>query len=224
MAVGVYIFRGNDGVDARRRKLVLQEGDVIVPSQPRFTRRLVEEISLPASDTPYVLMPFAFEPGQESSFTLVVRTDDRDEDGVADLRMEPVRPEDDWRSATLANHWSLSNGGGEPPSSATFDSNPQLQLRVSGASGRFLIFVESTGVTDDRRLHAGMQAGGTAYPSVGLAMHRAEPPLMQSVQPVASDGVMLQCRLEPSDTPYIISPFCSTLHKQLRPTQPSATG
>jgi hypothetical protein len=207
MAVGLYIFRGNDGMDARRRKLVLQEGDVIVPSQPRFTRRLVEEISLPASDTPYVLMPFAFEPGQESPFTLVVQTDDRDEDGVADLRMEPVRPEDDWRSATLANHWSLSNGGGGPPSSTTFDSNPQLQLRVGSVSGRFFIFVESTGVTEDGRLHAGMQAGGSAYPSVGLAMHRAEPPLMQSVQPVASDGVMLQCRLEPSDTPYIISPF-----------------
>lgn len=207
MAVGVYVFRGNDGTDARRRKLVLQEGDVIVPSEPRFTRRLVQEISLPASDTPYVLMPFAFEPGQESPFTLVVRTDDRDEDGIADLCMDPVRPANDWRSATLANHWSLSNGGGGPPGSATFGSNPQLQLRVSSTSGRFFIVVESTGVTDDGRLHSGMQAGGVAYPSVGLAMHRAEPPLMQSVQPTASDGVMLQCRLEPSDTPYIISPF-----------------
>jgi len=94
MAVGVYIFHGNDAPDARRRKLVLQEGDVVVPSEPRYTRRSVHEISLPAADTPYVLMPFAFQPGQEAHFTLVVRTDDRDEDGVADVTMAPVRASD----------------------------------------------------------------------------------------------------------------------------------
>ena len=207
MAIGAYVFRGNGGDDTRRRKLVLLDGDVIVPSEPRYTRRLVQEISLPASDTHYVLMPFAFEPGQESPFTIVVRTDDRDEDGVADMKMEPVRPEEDWKSATISNNWSLSNGGGGPPGSTGFNANPQLQLRVSQRSGRFFIFVESIGVSDDGRLRAGIQEGGTAYPSIGLALHRSEPPLMQSVQPAPRDGVVLQCRLEPSDSPYIISPF-----------------
>lgn len=117
-----------------------------------------------------------------------------------------MRAEDDWRSATLANLWSLSNGGGGPPGSTTFSANPQLQLRVSGAAGRFFLFVESTGVTDDGRLEAGMQSG-SAYPPVGLALHRADPPLMQSVPPAPRDGVVLQCRLEPSDTPYVLSPF-----------------
>ena len=61
-----------------------------------------QEVSLPGSEVPYLLMPFTHEPGLESPFTLVVQTDDRDEDGVADITMEPVQPATDWRAATSA--------------------------------------------------------------------------------------------------------------------------
>ena len=40
------------------------------------------------SETPYVLMPFIFEPGREALFKLTILSDDRDDDGIPDFGFE----------------------------------------------------------------------------------------------------------------------------------------
>jgi len=203
-AIGACLFRGNDAPDGVRRKLVLVEGDVVFSSEPRFSRRFIQEVSLPGSEVPYLLMPFTHEPGLESPFTLVVQTDDRDEDGVADITMEPVQPATDWRTGSASGSWDASGGGGAP-GMPTFGANPQLELRLTGGGGRFFIFAESVGVHQDGRLQEGLQQA--EFPSIGVALHCASPALTQQVEAAPRDGVVLQCALEPSDAPYVISPY-----------------
>ena len=64
-----------------------------------------------ASDTPYVLLPFMFEPGREALFKLTILSDDRDDDGIPDFGFQDVKPEDDWRRTTLNDSWSRGGGG-----------------------------------------------------------------------------------------------------------------
>ena len=48
------------------------------------------------SETPYILMPFIFEPGRESLFRITLLSDDRDDDGEPDfffqVRAPPEHP------------------------------------------------------------------------------------------------------------------------------------
>ena len=52
------------------------------------------------------------------------------------------------------------------------------------------------------------------YPEVGVAIAVGElidGKLAQHAQPVARDGVVLECELEPSETPYIVVPYLQAL-------------
>ena len=94
---------------------------------------------------------------------------------------------------------------GLPLGMPTFGANPQLELRLTGGGGRFFIFAESVGVHQDGRLQEGLQQA--EFPSIGVALHCASPALTQQVAAAPRDGVVLQCALEPSDAPYVISPY-----------------
>ena len=113
-AIGVSVITGNAGADGRRRKLqVTSPEELVVRAEPRPVRRLVTQISLEPSETPYLLIPHTYMPGKESSFTMTVRADDVNDDGVADFSLEPVRPETDWHHGSQMEAWEAALARGE---------------------------------------------------------------------------------------------------------------
>ena len=213
-AVGVCVLRGNRAPDDRRRKLLLADGDVVDAAAPRVSTRSVFEWTLEPSTTPYVIMPYAHTPGFESPFTLVLRSDDRDDDGKPDFEFGPVRPEDDWRRGAMSASWKPDEGAGGPPGGKGFLRNPRLHLRLSGSApadgGRFFIIAESINVATDMRAEAGLQTS-PSYPPIGLAVSAAdadEPLHVMRAEP--KDGVMLSCRLAPAVEGYMLRPFLGT--------------
>ena len=109
---------------------------------------------------------------------------------------------------------------GLPLGMPTFGANPQLELRLTGGGGRFFIFAESVGVHQDGRLQEGLQQA--EFPSIGVALHCASPALTQQVEAAPRDGVVLQCALEPSDAPYVISRGATALtHSAFSRTLPA---
>ena len=108
-ALGITILKGNPGADAKRRKLLLTSADELtVRAEPRQVRRLVQDVTLEPSETPYVLLPHTFAPGCETPFTLVLRADDENDDGLPDFHLEPVRPETDWYQKTFDVTWATA--------------------------------------------------------------------------------------------------------------------
>jgi len=160
-----------------------------------------------------VLVPCTFEPGQEGQFTLVIRSDDVDDDGTPDFSFLPVRTRDDWVQASLSGTWTELNGGGGAPGSPGFASNPQVGLRVK-ARGRFFIFVDQEGLDRDARDEAGVQLD-VAYPEIGVAVAlgdgsdrlpaNSELPYHAPAQP--KDGVFFECVLEAAEVPYVVVPY-----------------
>jgi hypothetical protein len=60
-AIGVSVMRGNSGADSRRRRLLLTSPEeLVVRAEPRPVRRLVMEIELEPSETPYIIMPHTY--------------------------------------------------------------------------------------------------------------------------------------------------------------------
>ena len=113
-AIGVSVLTGNAGADARRRKLQISSPDeLIVRAEPRPVRRLVTQISLEPSETPYLLVPHTYMPGKEAPFTMTIRADDVNDDGVADFSLEPIRTETDWHHKSQMESWetALTRGG-----------------------------------------------------------------------------------------------------------------
>ena len=230
--IGLFVFRGNAAPNQRRRKLSLEEGDVVAACEPKFARRITTEVTLspPAANEPhsnYIVMPYAYEPGVELDFTLLVRADISDapsEVEKAEAALEPVVPEEDWNYGSLTGSWAASGGGaggggGAPyaPGSSLRD-NPQVRLAVHGQTkGKFYILVQSLGVSSDMRTEAGLQQG-PSYPAVGVAVCAgsedgtplATLPATKHVLPAeARDGVLLECVLEPASTPYVVMPYLS---------------
>jgi len=234
-AMGISVLRGNEGADSKRRKLLLSSSEeLIVRAEPRPVRRLVQEISLEPSETPYILMAHTFMPGREAPFNLVVRCDDENDDGIPDFTLEPVRAESDWVSKQVTGRWidSLSGSGapaddgdeeqqptldptaGGPPGSAGFGANPNIELHAQ-KGGRFYVFVDQLGLEQDGRTHEGMDEDG-GFPAVGVALSAGsaladgkveEGELLQSEEAHPMDSVVFACTLEPSDAPYVILPF-----------------
>merc|ERR1712072_80054 len=95
------------------------------------------------------------EPGRESAFSLNLQSDDRDDDGVPDLKFNRVEPASDWRCTWLLDQWTADTSGGALDG-GSWDSNPQFQLTLRGRT-RVFIFLELTNVDDDARDEAGMQ-------------------------------------------------------------------
>lgn len=150
------------------------------------------------SATPYVLVPFMFEPGRESLFKLTLLSDDRDDDGEPDFGFADVKPDDDWKHTALLDAWSkggvgnqlgekmtaggpISGGGGGrgPDGKPLWMSNIQYQISLSGTTRCFL-FLEMLNVKTDMRDVEGLQTEPD-YPTVGPF----SPPLMTPPRPRA---------------------------------------
>ena len=201
-AIGFYILKGNERNDAgdhKRRKLIARDGDeedggdFVFEKEPRYTRQVTAEYTFEeASTTPYVLVPYMFEPGREALFKLTLLSDDRDDDGIADFGFEDVKPEDDWKTTVFTDAWSKGGAGnqlgeaftaGGPPSgvggggAATnsrgeplWESNIQYQITVSEPT-RCFVFLEMLNVKTDMRDVEGLQSE-PAYPTVGFTVFK----------------------------------------------------
>ena len=237
-AIGISVLKGNPGADAQRRKLLLTSAEeLVVRAEPRPVRRLVQEISLEPSESPYILVPHTFAPGREMPFNLVIRCDDENDDGIPDFQLEPVRPETDWYTATKVIKWadvlspgspangaegaSPAGGMGGTPGSAGFATNPRLTLSVPGPAnplkpngGRFWVIVDQLSVANGG---SGQGAGGDeAFPALGVALMPSaavfddgvvEPSELLQSEQATSDAVAFACELAPSETPYCLVPF-----------------
>ena len=233
VAIGVSVLRGNTGADARRRKLLLTSPeDLVVRAEPRPVRRLVSEIALEPSEIPYVIVPHTFMPGREAPFTLTIRADDENDDGIPDFQIEPVRPATDWCTAVRPVRWAAAlearpapadeldelddaaGGGGGPPGAPGFASNPQMALTVD-KGGRFFFIVDQLGLRDDSRDEEGLQPAGE-MPEIGVAIlasadaladGRLDDDEILQNEHAAADAAMLACELAPSELPYCVVPY-----------------
>jgi len=198
-AIGVSVLLGNTGADARRRKLLVHHPEELIKrADPRPVRRLVSEIALEASETPYIIMPHTFMPGREGMFTMTLRADDTDDDGDADFVLEPVRKDSDWYQGQKTDGWAISlargagqtegleeaegkpydpafyvspdkyAGAGGAPGTPGATSNPQISL-AAPKGGRFWIFVDQIGLSTDGRLTEGDDGAGS-YPAIGVGL------------------------------------------------------
>ena len=148
-----------------------------------------------ASETPYVLMPFVFEPGREMLFRFTLLSDDRDDDGEPDFIFSSIKPEEDWKQACIKDAWhnggkgnqflkynlpyqgsgATAGGpvpGGPVPSSATWSKNSQFQISLSQPT-RIFTFLEARNVKMDMRDVEGLQTE-PAYPTCGFVLCRGK--------------------------------------------------
>ena len=243
-ALGFYIFKGNEGPDQYRRKLVLKEGDeedggdFVFTCEPRFTRQQTVEYTFEQpSATPYVLVPFLFEPGREDIFRFTILCDDKEDDGIPDFGFQEVKPEQDWKRTTLHDSWSRGGAGnqlgpeasaGGPPSVApaasassgdapAWSTNWQFQITISQKT-RCFVFLEPRGIQTDMRETEGLQTE-PAYPTVGLWLCASEGDhvKLEGAQPLRKlgeaplkrgDGVHLEFELDlPAGEKYVVLPF-----------------
>ena len=230
-SIGVSVLLGNGGADARRRKLLLQSPEeLVVRAEPRPVRRLVTQIELEPSETPYIVIPHTYMPGKEMPFTLSLRADDVNDDGVADFTFEPIRGGTDWHHASKMVVWAnalsetaesfeeegegeeevcmpISGAAGGPPGSPGFISNPQIELKAEKA-GRFYVFLDQIGANPNESYP---EIGGAVVPDPAAfedgTITNDELLLHEKAQ--ASDSVMFVCELEASETPYCIMPYLS---------------
>ena len=89
------------------------DGDANLPTAQVTVEYTFEK----SSETPYILMPFLFEPGRESLFKLTLLSDDRDDDGI-------LRPLSSVRARAASPH-----------TTATLSRDPRLWLLRGQARG-----------------------------------------------------------------------------------------
>ena len=204
-AIGFYILKGNTpnaAGDHKRRKLIAKDGDeedggdFVFCKGPRFSKQVLAEYTFEkASETPYVLMPFVFEPGREMLFRFTLLSDDRDDDGEPDFFFSNIKPEEDWKQACIKDAWhkggkgnqflkynlpyqgsgATAGGavpGGPVPSSATWSKNSQFQISLSQPT-RIFAFLEARNVKMDMRDVEGLQTE-PAYPTCGFVLCRGK--------------------------------------------------
>ena len=143
----------------------------------RLPQVLAEYTFEEASDTPYILLPYMFEPGREAVFKLTILSDDRDDDGVADFGFQEIKPEDDWKRTTINDAWSKGGEGnplgvdfsaGGDLSGGSWARNWQFQLSLDQPT-RVFVFLELLEVKTDMRDVEGLQTEPD-YPTVGFAV------------------------------------------------------
>ena len=241
-AIGFYILKGNSGDDQYRRKLICKDGDeedggdFVYVKEPRFTRQVIAEYTFEhPSPTPYILLPYMFEPGREALFRFTILSDDRDDDGQADFGFQEIKPEQDWKHTTLQDSWSRGGGGNPlgdepsaggppsldpaPPASAdapAWTTNWQFQITVSTRT-RCFVFLEPRNIQTDMREVEGLQPEPN-YPTVGFWVCSGEgdhiklegaKPLEKLFEAPArrGDGVYLEFVLEPNENKYVVIPY-----------------
>merc|ERR1719487_2969347 len=80
-------------------------GDFVFTKEPRFSKKVITEYTFEeASTTPYVLMPFIFEPGREQLFKFTILSDDRDDDGEPDFFFQEIKKHEDWKHIMIKKH------------------------------------------------------------------------------------------------------------------------
>jgi len=243
-AIGFYILRGNaEPGDHKRRKLIVkpggeeEDGDFIFVKEPKFSRQVTVEYTFERpSPTPYVLLPFMFEPGREAFFKLTILSDDRDDDGQPDFGFEHIGPETDWKSTCLKDTWSkggagnqlgeedsaggpLNGPGSEGAAEPAWYKNWQFQITLTQRT-RCFIFLELRDVDHDMREVEGMQTEPD-YPTVGFSVLPGEgdhiklegsgaaaPKVLQTAELRRGDGQWLELGyLEPSENKYVVIPY-----------------
>ena len=245
-AIGFYILKGNapnDAGDHKRRKLICTDGDeedggdFVFTKEPRYSRQVCCEYTFEkASATPYVLVPFLFEPGREALFKLTILSDDRDDDGEADFGFADVKPDDDWKRTSLIDAWSkggvgnqlgesktaggpVPGGGGGGGGGSGWMDNIQYQISLVQTTRCFL-FLEMLDVKTDMRDVEGLQTE-PAYPTVGFTVFRGRGHHIKldgstPLQPLHTaalkrgDGVYLELGpLESTEERYVVIPYTS---------------
>jgi len=237
-AIGFYILKGNapnEAGDHKRRKLILQNGDAdddppgdfVFQKEPRYSRQVLVEYTFEkASDTPYVLLPFIFEPGRESLFKLTILSDDRDDDGEPDFGFQEVKPEEDWKRTILKSSWSRGGAGnplglemtaGGDMSGNSWSRNAQFQITLERKS-RCFVFLELLEVKTDMRDVDGLQAAPD-YPTIGFSVMKGRgnhvlmeqtdaPEILFTSELKASDGVYLELGpVDPLENKIVIIPY-----------------
>jgi hypothetical protein len=156
--------------------------------EPRFSKQVVTEYTFEhASTTPYVIMPFIFEPGREQLFKFTILSDDRDDDGEPDFFFQEVKPSEDWKRTTILDAFhrggkgnplkkynlefqgDKGTSGGDPLDAGcakTWTKNSQFQLTLFGET-RVFIFLEARNVKTDMRDVEGLQTEPD-YPTMGF--------------------------------------------------------
>ena len=195
-AVGFYILKGNApnaANDHLRRKLICVDGDeedggdFVFCKGPKFAKQVLAEYTFEkASETPYILMPFIFEPGRESLFKFTLLSDDRDDDGIPDFSFQEVKPEQDWKRLTILDAWHKGGKGnqfvkynlpfqGDKPTAGgmcftadKWTANSQFQLTLTQPT-RVFIFLEARNIKTDMRDVEGLQTE-PAYPTMGFVL------------------------------------------------------
>ena len=220
--IGFLIEQGNGGADARRRRLRHAPSSVVYEAEPQLRRRLQYTFRLPRSPegAPYVVVPYALTPGAESAFNLKILLDDANDDGVADLTLEPVSEKEDWHVRRLKGEWGAASAA---PGAPAFAKNAHMALSFEqgtttakggrATAGRVFICVETVGFSSDMRTQEGMQQG-TRYPSIGVAVlpgcnavPETVPPNAIHGGPEATDGVWIETTLPVGGLPHLIVPY-----------------
>ncbi|KAG8463065.1 hypothetical protein KFE25_001838 [Diacronema lutheri] len=213
--IGWSIFRGNARpADRRRRRLHGGPAELVAAAEPRLARKVVRTLQLEPSAIPYVLVPHTDEPAREAAFRLVLTADDREDDGLPDLRVEPVRAATDWKTTTLRASWGGASAAaaGPPGSGAQYWANPQYELLVEKQS-RVFIFLEP-----DRAPNAD-GTPSSHFPPVGFELLEGVGPFcklheqasgkrLDQSKVEAGAGVWLEKTLDATGAkPYVVIPF-----------------
>ena len=243
-AIGFYILKGNDpneSKDEKRRKLICKDGDeedggdFVFTKEPRFSKQVITEYTFETeSETPYILMPFLFEPGREQIFRFTILSDDRDDDGEADFGFQWVRPEEDWKRITLYDAWHKGGKGnalaqkhnlefqgtsataGGPLEENTWAKNCQFQLTLFDDT-RVFLFLEARNVKTDMRDVEGLQSEPD-YPTLGFYVCKSKgdhvllgpdekPEVLFTAPAKRGDGVYLELGKMSADEKYVVIPF-----------------
>ena len=196
-------------------------GEVVFHAEPRLTRRLQVSTRLPATSDgqPYVVVPYLATPGAESKFSLTVLLDDTNDDGVADIVLEPMLPNppnrEDWYTKRVEGMYSRAAAC---PNQPGFSSNTRVPFSLEKAGGgeaRVFVCLETLGINRDMRSTAGMQMAPN-FPAIGLALlpSAAEPvgdrlPANAiELNPSAVDGVWLEATLPTGGAvSHVVVPF-----------------
>jgi len=222
-AIGLDVLRGNSGDDKRRQRLTVDGASTLVHRiEPMFKRKVVASVVLEPDDTPYILRPFCANPGRESTFQLVVLSDDKDDDGKPDFEFEFIDEADNWKHTWLTDEWDAETAGG-PLSSAGWDVGPQFQLEIKEPRTRVFLALELVDVDRDGRDEAGIQDLADAFAQVQVAVCEGKgknvrlaaadvPRVLYTAKSKEAypDGCILEIPMDGlprSDKPYIVLPF-----------------
>ena len=215
---------------------VVQSGDFVFCKEPRFSKKVMTEYTFEhASTTPYVLLPFMFEPGREQMFRFTILSDDRDDDGEPDFFFQWVRPHEDWKRLTLYDAFHKGGKGnalakkhnaewqangataGGPLEEKTWSKNCQFQMTLYEKT-RVYLFVEARNVKTDMRDVEGLQTEPD-YPTMGFYVCRGQgdhvllgpdekPEVLFTAPAKFGDGVYLELGALAAEQ-YVVIPFTS---------------